>query len=111
MKIVVVGHGMVGQKFLESLGECAPCDAEVTVLCEEPRPAYDRVHLSEFFNGRSAADLSLVPQGFFERTEVHQRIRGDHHVVCRRMRAHEGHQLALVQFVVDLALARLGEHA
>ncbi|HEY1226473.1 MAG TPA: nitrite reductase large subunit NirB, partial [Ramlibacter sp.] len=68
MKIVVVGHGMVGQKFLESLGECAPCDAEVTVLCEEPRPAYDRVHLSEFFNGRSAADLSLVPQGFFERT-------------------------------------------
>jgi nitrite reductase (NADH) large subunit len=38
------------------------------VLCEEPRPAYDRVHLSEFFAGRSADDLSLVAPGFFERT-------------------------------------------
>ena len=41
---------------------------EVTVLCEEPRPAYDRVHLSEFFSGKSAAELSLVEPGFFERT-------------------------------------------
>ena len=31
------------------------------MLCEEPRPAYDRVHLSEFFaRARSAEDLSLV---------------------------------------------------
>jgi len=65
MKIVVVGHGMVGHKFLEGLDEAGVCDAQVTVLCEEPRPAYDRVHLSEFFGGRSADDLSLVPAGFF----------------------------------------------
>ncbi|GGH52643.1 nitrite reductase large subunit [Comamonas phosphati] len=68
MKIVVVGHGMVGHKFLESLAETGLRGAEVTVLCEEPRPAYDRVHLSEFFSGRSAEDLSLVEPGFFERT-------------------------------------------
>jgi nitrite reductase (NADH) large subunit len=68
MKIVVVGHGMVGHKFLESLAEAGLQGAEVTVLCEEPRPAYDRVHLSEFFSGRSAEDLSLVEPGFFERT-------------------------------------------
>jgi len=66
MKIVVIGHGMVGHKFLEQLHELALPGAEVTVLCEEPRAAYDRVHLSEFFAGKSAQDLSLVEPGFFE---------------------------------------------
>ncbi|MFT3857644.1 MAG: nitrite reductase large subunit NirB [Aquabacterium sp.] len=67
-KIVVVGHGMVGHKFLESLAEAGLRDAEVTVLCEEPRAAYDRVHLSEFFSGKTADDLSLVEADFFART-------------------------------------------
>ncbi|NHZ66507.1 nitrite reductase large subunit NirB [Massilia genomosp. 1] len=66
MKIIVIGHGMVGHKFLESLGSAAASGLEVTVLCEEPRAAYDRVHLSEFFAGKSADQLSLVPAGFFE---------------------------------------------
>ena len=70
MKIVVIGHGMVGHKFLESLAlESAP-HLEVTVLGEEPRAAYDRVHLSEFFAGKSAEDLSLVAPGFFEKGNV-----------------------------------------
>ncbi len=68
MKIVVIGHGMVGHKFLESLVESGLQGADVTVLCEEPRPAYDRVHLSEFFAGKSAEDLSVVEPGFFERS-------------------------------------------
>ncbi|MNM52242.1 Nitrite reductase [NAD(P)H] [compost metagenome] len=66
MKLIIVGHGMVGHKFLECLAEAGAQNLEVTVLCEEPRPAYDRVHLSEFFSGKSAEDLSLVPAGFFE---------------------------------------------
>ncbi|MDT6961180.1 nitrite reductase large subunit NirB [Cupriavidus sp. SZY C1] len=66
MKIIIVGHGMVGHKFLECLADAGAQDLEVTVLCEEPRPAYDRVHLSEFFAGKSADDLSLVPAGFFD---------------------------------------------
>lgn len=70
VKIVVLGHGMVGHKFLERLAlENAP-HLHVTVLCEEPRPAYDRVHLSEFFNGKSADDLSLVAPGFFDKDNV-----------------------------------------
>ncbi|AMM25779.1 nitrite reductase large subunit NirB [Variovorax sp. PAMC 28711] len=68
MKIAVIGHGMVGHKFLEQLHALGITDAEVTVLCEEPRPAYDRVHLSEFFAGKTAEDLSLVEPGFFERS-------------------------------------------
>ncbi|VXB22363.1 nitrite reductase, large subunit, nucleotide-and Fe/S-cluster binding [Burkholderia sp. 8Y] len=66
MKIVVIGHGMVGHKFLECLAESGNDAFQVTVLCEEPRAAYDRVHLSAFFTGKSADDLSLVKEGFFE---------------------------------------------
>ncbi len=70
LNIVVLGHGMVGHKFLERLAlENAP-HLHVTVLCEEPRPAYDRVHLSEFFSGKSADDLSLVAPGFFDKGNV-----------------------------------------
>lgn len=65
MKIIVIGHGMVGHKFLETLADSGATDLQVTILCEEPRPAYDRVHLSEFFAGKSAEDLSLVAPGFF----------------------------------------------
>jgi nitrite reductase (NADH) large subunit len=68
MKIVVIGHGMVGHKFLETLADSGLHSFDVTVLCEEPRAAYDRVHLTEFFTGTSADDLSLVQEGFFERS-------------------------------------------
>ncbi|RQR64487.1 nitrite reductase large subunit [Burkholderia sp. Bp9125] len=65
MKLIVIGHGMVGHKLLECVAAQAPGALQVTVLGEEPRPAYDRVHLSEFFSGKSADDLSLVAPGFF----------------------------------------------
>ena len=57
-KLVVIGNGMVGQRLLERLAD-ATSSFEITVLCEEPRPAYDRVQLTSFFSGKSAADLSL----------------------------------------------------
>ncbi|MRV73479.1 nitrite reductase large subunit [Duganella sp. FT92W] len=76
MKIIVIGHGMVGHKFLESLAthKAPGTNVQVTVLCEEPRPAYDRVHLSEFFAGKSADDLSLVKEGFFDRDDMVLRL-------------------------------------
>ncbi|SDG48907.1 nitrite reductase (NADH) large subunit [Dyadobacter soli] len=61
-RIVVVGNGMVGYKFCEKLlsrkkdGQ----DFTITVFGEEPRAAYDRVHLSEFFAGKTADDLSMA---------------------------------------------------
>ncbi|WP_035475494.1 FAD-dependent oxidoreductase, partial [Burkholderia sp. WSM2230] len=70
MNVVVIGHGMVGHKLLECLVDNPRSALHITVLCEEPRPAYDRVHLSEFFSGKSADDLSLVEPGFFERENV-----------------------------------------
>ncbi|TWG88425.1 nitrite reductase (NADH) large subunit [Cupriavidus gilardii J11] len=77
MKLVIIGHGMVGHKLLECLAEAQAgnhADLHVTVLCEEPRPAYDRVHLSEFFAGKTADDLSLVEPGFFERNGMVLRL-------------------------------------
>ncbi|WP_228977625.1 nitrite reductase large subunit NirB [Streptomyces sp. DH12] len=63
--IVLVGHGMVGQRFLEALAERGATErARVVVLCEEPRPAYDRVQLTSYFAGRTPDDLSMVPPGF-----------------------------------------------
>ncbi len=72
--VVVIGHGMVGHKLLECLVDDSRAALHITVLCEEPRPAYDRVHLSEFFSGKSADDLSLVKPGFFERENVLLRL-------------------------------------
>ena len=74
MHIVVIGHGMVGHKFVETLAASGRSDLRVTVLGEEPRPAYDRVHLSEFFAGKSADDLSLVSKDFFERDDMVLRL-------------------------------------
>ncbi|MGL5985744.1 MAG: nitrite reductase large subunit NirB, partial [Burkholderiales bacterium] len=74
MKIIVVGHGMVGHKFLEEMHQLQVPGVHVTVLCEEPRPAYDRVHLSEFFAGKSADDLSLVAPDFFEQSGFELRL-------------------------------------
>jgi nitrite reductase (NADH) large subunit len=69
--IVVVGNGMVGQNFLVSLMESDLKDKfNVVTFCEEPIAAYDRVHLSEYFAGKSADDLSLVELGFFENNDI-----------------------------------------
>jgi len=65
LRLVVIGNGMVGQRFLESLVRQAPGRFTIDVLCEEPRPAYDRVHLSGFFAGKSAEDLALASPDFF----------------------------------------------
>ena len=62
MRIAVIGNGMVGQRFLEQLVGARASDAlEITVFCEEPRPAYDRVQLTSFFSGKTRHDLNVVP--------------------------------------------------
>lgn len=63
--IVLVGHGMVGQRFLEALAERGlTATHRVVVLCEEPRPAYDRVRLTSYFSGRTPDELSLTDARF-----------------------------------------------
>jgi nitrite reductase (NADH) large subunit len=67
--VVVIGNGMVGHKFCEKLIARAS-GFQIVIFGEEPRPAYDRVHLSEYFNGRSASDLSLSMAGWFGDEDV-----------------------------------------
>lgn len=67
--IVLIGHGMVGQRFLEALADRGVTEtARVVVLCEEPRPAYDRVRLTAYFSeGAGPEDLSLTDAEFMDR--------------------------------------------
>lgn len=74
MKLVVIGNGMVGHSLLEKLCEQPAADLDITVLCEEPRPAYDRVHLSSYFSGSTAEDLSLVKPGFFDQDRLRLKL-------------------------------------
>ncbi|GAA4688308.1 nitrite reductase large subunit NirB [Phytohabitans rumicis] len=58
--LVVVGNGMVGQRFVEALrSRDSAGQWRVTVLAEEGRAAYDRVRLSAFFDGVTAEELSV----------------------------------------------------
>jgi nitrite reductase (NADH) large subunit len=104
MKLVIVGNGMVGQRFLEQLvSRMNGASPEVTVFCDEPRPAYDRVQLTSFFSGKSAADLSLVPAGFFEQHGIALRL-GDKAVAIDRtrklVRSARGHELPYDKLVL-----------
>jgi nitrite reductase (NADH) large subunit len=104
MKVVVVGNGMVGQRFLEQLvSRKNGASPEVTVFCDERRAAYDRVQLTSFFSGKSAADLSLVPAGFFDQHEIALRL-GDKAVAIDRtrklVRSARGHELPYDKLVL-----------
>ena len=71
MKVVVVGNGMVGYKFCEKLiARQSAKDYEIIVFGEEIRPAYDRVHLSEFFAGKTADDLSMAPADWYASNNI-----------------------------------------
>ncbi|MEP6613882.1 MAG: nitrite reductase large subunit NirB [Mucilaginibacter sp.] len=62
--IIVVGNGMVGYKFCEKLVSKTSA-FNIIVFGEEPRRAYDRVHLSEYFAGKSADDLSMSSASWY----------------------------------------------
>lgn len=61
---------MVGHHFVEQLAE-QNVDAEITVLCAEPRLAYDRVHLSEYFSGKTAEQLALTTPEHYQSLNIH----------------------------------------
>ena len=70
-RIVVIGNGMVGFKFCEKLmANPSTSDFRVTVFGEEPWPAYDRVHLSAYFSGSTAADLMMAPKEWYVNNKI-----------------------------------------
>src|SRR5215468_5532985 len=73
--VVVIGNGMVGQRFCERLVEF---DVErryrIVTFCEEPRSAYDRVGLTSFFAHRDAEKLMLARQNWYAENGVELHI-------------------------------------
>ncbi|HMP91674.1 MAG TPA: nitrite reductase large subunit NirB [Phnomibacter sp.] len=66
MRIIIVGNGMVGFKCCQKLvARNQTGRFFITVFGEEMRPAYDRVHLSEYFAGKKATDLYMAPQSWY----------------------------------------------
>ena len=64
--IIVVGNGMVGYKFCEKfVSKEGSENFKLIVFGEEPRPAYDRVHLSEFFENQNAKALEMAPASWY----------------------------------------------
>ncbi|MBE0494333.1 MAG: nitrite reductase large subunit [Thiomicrospira sp.] len=75
VNLVVIGNGMVGHAFLEKLVKSANFnDFNVVVFGEEKRVAYDRVYLSAYFSGKTAQDLCLVADGFYEQHGIDIRL-------------------------------------
>ncbi len=71
MKIVVIGNGMVGYKFCEKISAHRNASSfDLVVFGEETRPAYDRVHLSEYFSGKSAQDLTMAPVDWYQQNNI-----------------------------------------
>ncbi|KQB44528.1 nitrite reductase (NAD(P)H) [Flavobacterium sp. L1I52] len=71
IKIIVVGNGMVGFKFCEKfISKQGQEKYQITVFGEEPRRAYDRVHLSEYFAGKTAEDLSMSTATWYEENNI-----------------------------------------
>ena len=65
-RIVVIGNGMVGHHFVDKLASSEKKgEFEISVLSAEPRLAYDRVHLSEFFAGKSADELAMTTPDYY----------------------------------------------
>jgi len=70
-RIVVVGNGMVGHKFIDNLLASDAADAyDIVTFSEEPRLAYDRVQLSSYFSGSSADDLMLTSEAYYQENNV-----------------------------------------
>ncbi len=64
--VVVIGNGMVGHRFCERLVACeAPPRHRLVVIGEEPREAYDRVHLTRYFTDRAPDKLRLGAPGWY----------------------------------------------
>ncbi|MEV5000686.1 nitrite reductase large subunit NirB [Nocardioides sp. LML1-1-1.1] len=73
-QLVVVGHGMVGHRFVQAAIERGLTEThDIVVLGEEPRPAYDRVALTSYFEVGAQA-LSFLPEGRYDDPRVTLRL-------------------------------------
>lgn len=66
-RIIVVGNGMVGHKFIDGLlNSNAAGNFEIITFSDEPRLAYDRVKLSYYFAGSTVENLMLTSESEYQ---------------------------------------------
>lgn len=69
--LVIIGNGMVGWKLCQRMVEYGANDEiRIVVFGEEAHPAYDRVHLTEYFVGRPLSTFSLSPEGWYQQNRI-----------------------------------------
>jgi nitrite reductase (NADH) large subunit len=69
--VVVIGNGMVGHRLCERLVELdGGRSCEIVTFCEEPRPAYDRVNLTKYFEHRTVQKLALATADWYEQNGI-----------------------------------------
>ena len=84
MKIVIIGNGMVGHKFCEKLlAKKNLPKPHITIFGEEVRHAYDRVHLSGYFAGKSGDDLQLTHKDWYAENGIQLHLGDPIHSIDR----------------------------
>ena len=68
-RIVVVGHGPIGHAFIEKLCE-KKADFQISVLCEEPRPAYNRAMLTQYFQDCDAGKHDSMKLSYWSEAQL-----------------------------------------
>lgn len=68
-KIIIIGNGMVGNKFCEKIKQKDP-NIEITIFSEESFRAYDRVHLTDYFKNKTLKDLYLTQTDWYTLNSV-----------------------------------------
>lgn len=64
--LVIIGNGMVSHRLCQRMVEYnAVDDKRIVVFGEEPRPAYDRVHLTDLLSGTPSTNLTLATEEWY----------------------------------------------
>ena len=72
--VVVVGNGMVSQRFCDQLRRRTNAQTtRIIVFGEEPWPAYDRVQLTKYFQLSSADPLLLATRTWYANNDIELR--------------------------------------
>jgi nitrite reductase (NADH) large subunit len=66
---------MVGHRLCRRLADLGVAGRQhVVVFGDEPQPAYDRIHLTDLFDGRDVSDLLLAQRGWYEDRNIDLRL-------------------------------------
>ncbi len=102
--VIIVGAGMVGQRFCARMRELDKDKRfRLILIGEEPRPPYDRVNLTHYYDDKDPAALQLAPDQFYIDNDIDLRV-GQRVVkvdaVRKRVRTDDDRELPYDQLVL-----------